>query len=264
MKRKAKCSMAGLRRFTLIELLVVIAIIAILAAMLLPALQQAREKAKSTKCQNKLKQIGFVLLQYTNDQKDFFPPAGKMPWPGSEVNTDFFMAVAQYVPSLWYNGKSYSPIQSNTAMPASFGIDFKCPGDSFRQNLCTPIKQCLSYALSGNFVAFPAESQAGEPLSVATKITQLKRPGAKLYRIDSTYTNKPSSVVMLSNYNTVLGLSLEGKNNNGEIGTYHNNRANGLFVDGHVASLTLQDTLSKRLNLIFSDRYMQSKGWVLQ
>ena len=111
--------------FTLIELLVIIAIIAILAAMLLPALAKAREKASSTQCVGNLRQWGLAYGMYADDNDDYLPRRGQGVQVLARIDRpdDWFNALPVYFGLL-----AFQEMVTNNVKPVSHTQSvFICP-----------------------------------------------------------------------------------------------------------------------------------------
>ena len=215
--------------FTLIELLVVIAIIAILAAMLLPALQQARQRGQGASCTNNLKTIGFITAQYIADYNDYFPPEGCWIPNDKKTQTDWFLSTSNYWPiKVKAAGTGFYSPQISNGQGWFKGYEFlKCPGDAFREKFGTAgIQKALSYPVHGRLSALAGEIKM-------RKLGLIRHPSKRTYRLDVTYKNKPHAAVSLSNFNGIWALNTEGISTNGEVSLRHNNTTNVLYADGH-------------------------------
>lgn len=124
--------------FTLVELLVVIAIIGILVALLLPAVQAAREAARRTQCHNNLKQLGLALHNYNDTLKSLPPgwisdvPAGEPGW-GLLAYTLPFMELGNLHDQIDFNAGVGDEI--NEEVRLSQVRIFKCPSDLVRDRM---------------------------------------------------------------------------------------------------------------------------------
>ena len=198
--------------FTLIELLVVIAIIAILASMLLPALQQARERGRSAKCVSNLKQVGTCLLLYASDNDDWSVPYSHP----NGTNKEWRYRIS------YYNNNEelfVCPSQDKTTVMGYGMLHQARGGHNSRLN--------THYSGAGK-----------EPV----KASSVVKPSKKFLIADAATDNNTRASAKT---NVIYCKTCEASATLGAMNltTRHGNFPNSVYLDGHVSTFSLQDTL---------------------
>ncbi|MPM91622.1 hypothetical protein SDC9_138753 [bioreactor metagenome] len=249
--------MKNRRNFTLIELLVVIAIIAILAAMLLPALNQARERARATQCLSNVKQMGMAFTYYTNDSNGFLmmdtPEDGWGSWAqyiliynGTRTNkskgyVDRKVATCPSDPNAW---GALSGIAPGTSPVSGFNgmVNFR-NDDDYNNNKDTG-KGIGKKSYIGDIIAYHS-------WGVNYRHNSFKHPSDTIYYGDShgmrdnmaSYYWSPSQFLSDMDSGFIFR---------------HNNRGNALFVDGHVRGVDRQE--ARETGTAIKKSFRQNQG----
>jgi prepilin-type processing-associated H-X9-DG protein len=162
----------------LIELLVVIAIIAILAAMLLPALSKAKQKAAQSSCLNNLKQLGLGMMMYVGDYKDNFPASASNVQGWHSEDWIYWQRTSDPTPR--------RVDQSQIAITAGTGRStnlFRCPSQ-----LINPAVNGYNYSYS-----FNGSSTLGNGMAL-----EFDKAGTGVYAFKLTQVRRPTDKIMLT------------------------------------------------------------------
>ena len=215
------------RKFTLIELLVVIAIIAILASMLLPALNQAREKGRSSSCLNNLKQMASANIMYAGDYGVLCPIKGGMnednmyPW--------FYGLAPKAMSGNNYNlttgGFLHPYLGENTQVTL-------CPTWKIPNNITDPADSSSVGGYGYTRLSFSSTvSDSDEAISNGrTRLGKIKRPSSIVMFADCAMGSTPTGTAIL----VPKGFGMT--DTNGTLHFRHVNWANIAWADGHAGS----------------------------
>ena len=212
--------------FTLIELLVVIAIIAILAAILLPTLQNARERGKSASCISNLGQIGKTVIKYGGTFDGYFMPQ----YLADYYNENKGASVAYYAWKYWFQRELVNTSEAN--WKGAVNTPFACAGrDPGRIviNSSGYKEQFFSYAHNTNLMG-TGQKSGGEYINTSfRRMDKVKNPARWIMFNDSDYWQSGSASNISEN------VASGGKGD--RVNFRHNGSCNAVFADSSVRSV---------------------------